>query len=131
MSSINKLEMASALLKNSHISIHKSFFGLKQKAIYVPTGSKLTVMVNEYDNENAALVENILNTEDARLENEIRRSGVIKSSPIGGLRLEVVITADHQFVAAQTFRYIDLRYKAVTTFRIFEGKSAEIFSTIL
>ena len=77
MSSINKLEMASALLKNSHISIHKSFFGLKQKAIYVPTSSKLTVMVNEYDNENAALVENILNTEDARLENEIRRSGVI------------------------------------------------------
>lgn len=129
MASINKLEMLAALSADSRVNIKKSFFSTK--AIHVPSGNAMQVVVNEYDANGAATIETILKAKDDRIEAEIQRVGAPKTAPIGCLRLEIVATPDHQFVALQAFRYADLRYKPVSDFRVFEGALAEAVAQLL
>lgn len=123
MASITKLEMAAALSADNRINIKKSLFSTK--GIHAPSGQKLEVVVNEYDQNGGATVDTILKAADDKLEGEVKRLGVPASAAIGNLRLEAVFTPDHQFAAVQAFRYTDLRYKATTPARFLEGKAAE------
>lgn len=123
MASIKNLEMAAALSADSRIEIKKSLFSTK--GIHTPSGQKLEVVVNEYDANGAATVETLLAAKPEKLAAEIERVGVPHTSPIGCLRMEAVMTPDHQFAAVQGFRYTDLRYKPVTDLVIVEGADAE------
>lgn len=129
MASISKLEMLAALSADTRVNIKKSFFSTK--AIHVPSGSTMQVVVNEYNTNGAATIETILKAKDDRIEAEIQRVGVPAPAPIGCLRLEAVTTPDHQFLALQAFRYADLRYNAVSDLRFFEGALAEAVSKLL
>lgn len=129
MASISKLEMAPALSADNRIDIKKSFFSTK--GIHVPSGQKLDVVVNEYDQNGGASIETLLKASDDKLAAELARIGVPQPAAIGNLRLEIVLTPDHQFAAVQAFRYSNLRYQPTTELRFLEGAAAETISQLV
>ena len=48
MAKIKNLHMADAVISNNDIRVTSTFFGLGEKATYLPTGSRITARVSDY-----------------------------------------------------------------------------------
>ena len=75
MSNIKNLEMAKAVFAKSYISINKSFFGLCQKVIYAPTGSRVKAICQEYSAEDGLRLEQLLSLPCEKMEAELASEG--------------------------------------------------------
>ena len=127
MANINHLEMAGAFSALPQISIKKSFFGLKTNIIYTTTQSSIQIIQEEYDTTNGKLIVNLLLCSQEKLVAEAGKQNIAKAS-IGKMRLDVCISEDKQFIAAQLLQFVDLNYVPITDMKVFEGKAAEAFA---
>lgn len=130
MANINHLEMAGAFSALPQISIKKSFFGLKTNVFYTTTQSSIQVIQEEYDVTNGKLIENLLLCSPEKLVAEAGKQNIAKAS-IGKMRLDVCISEDKQFIAAQLLQFVDLRYVPITDMKVFEGTAAEAFAQVI
>ena len=72
-----------------------------------------------------------METKQENLEEAIAKISDIKSSQIGGYRLQVAVSDDHQFAALQMFTFSDFQYRPMTDVKIYVGDRAKLISKIL
>lgn len=131
MPSIKNLEMAAAISAYKNIHIQKSFFGLSQKVVYAPTGSVVSVRVNEYAPAEGERLVHLLSLSPGKIESELLAKGKPQPTEVGHFRLEVCLSDDRQFCALQLFRFTDFSYVPVSDPRFFEGEDAQVIARLL
>jgi hypothetical protein len=127
---IKNLKMAEAIFANEKISVKKSFMGLSTSVVYTPTGSAVKAIGEEYNQEDGNKIEAVINAKDENLEVAVKAAAGVKPAAMSNIRLEGCMSADHEFVALQLLAYRDLRYSPITDVKIYEGKDAELISTL-
>lgn len=130
MSKLKNMEMAEAVFSRGCVSTEKAFFGLKENLFYVPTNSKIDVLQHEYTPENGRKVEIILNTNVSSLETVVKAEGKVPTTMVGNVRLDICVSRDRQFVALQMFRFGSGDYQPVTDVCFYEGREAELVTSI-
>lgn len=125
------METAQVVLNHKNITTEKSFFGLKTRIIYTPTGT--AVKAEEYElnpNMGDKLIK-ILNTPEEKLEKAVAAAGKVETSQIGHYHLETFISEDKAFAAMQIFRFVDFVNVPASDLVIYEGNSAAILADII
>ena len=92
MANIKNLTMGSQLLSDPRINTVSTLFGLSSKAVYVPTGSKISSSVYEYSAQEEDKLKHLLPLTGAALADAARNVKTLKSHDIGNLRLEVCLS---------------------------------------
>ncbi len=123
--------MAYAISSKSCIRIQNSFFGLCQKITYVPTGSRVKVITQEYSREEGEHLERLLAMSVAHLETELASKGKPATTAVGYYRLQACVSDDRLFCAVQLFCFFDLMYHPLGDPRFFEGKEAKAVSKLI
>ena len=131
MANNKNMEMAEAVSSKSYISIKESFFGLCQKVIYVPTGSRVKALTQEYSPDEGGRLEKLLALPVDKLKAELASKGKPVTAAVGHYQLQACVSEDRQFCAVQLFRYADLMYHPIAEPRFFEGKDAEIVANLI
>ena len=131
MPNIKNLEMAEAVSSKSYIHIDKSFFGLCQKVIYVTTGSRVKVVIQEYSPEEGGKMEKLLTLPIEKLEKELASKAKPVTTAMGNYQLQACVSEDHQFCAVQLFRFVDLMYQPLEDPRFYVGKEAEAIAKLI
>ncbi|MBQ7986936.1 MAG: hypothetical protein IJ253_00290 [Bacteroidaceae bacterium] len=124
MANIKNLEMAAAVSSKNYIHISESFFGWIQKVIYVPTGSRVKVITQEYSTAEGARLEKLLSLPLDKVEADLAAKGQPAPTAVGNYRLEACVSDDRQFCAVQLFRFSDLMYHPLDEPCFFEGEAA-------
>lgn len=123
--------MAAAFKALPQVEIKKCFFGLSTSMTYMKTNSKIRIIQNEYDASNGKMLEDLLLTSPEKLVELGAPAKDIKKSDIGNYRLDVCLSDDKQFLAAQLLRFVDFNYVEITDMKVFEGKASEIIAEII
>ena len=126
MTKIKKLEMASVVSNEKDITVTESFFGLCEKAIYKPTGSRVKADTYEYSQNNGERLITLVDSGTEELENQLGRGVIIRATPVGHIRAEVCVSSDRQFLALNILRFSNFKYVPVGDPRLFRGHDAQI-----
>ena len=130
MSRIKDLDMAPALSSHPDINIQSLFFGLVEKDIYTPTGSRLTGHIYEYSPFNGERLHQMLDGKIEQIEKVVTQGSFPVAVPVGNIRAEVCRSDDHQFVAIQLLHFADFEYKPLCEMKYFKGHDAELVSRL-
>lgn len=131
MSNIKNMEMAEAISADSRIVIKKSFLGFGLKAVYEPTQSPVKATSCYCSAETGKQLKELLGTPDEQLKDALKHIDKVEPKAIGPVRLEMLQSADGQFVALQTFYFAEFKYQPSSPLRIFEGEAAGLVSKVL
>lgn len=126
MAKINNMEMAQMLSQQGLITVKSSFFGLKKSYIYVPTGSMLSGITNEYNPQEGEQLIRLAQLSPEQMNTEVTAKGKPQPTPVGHIRMELCASADHQYVAFSIYRFVDFAYQPIFPPRCFEGAQAEL-----
>ena len=130
MTKIKKLEMAAAVSNEKDITVTESFFGLCEKAIYTPTGSRVKADTYEYSQSNGERLITLVDSGIKELEKEIERGVIVRATPVGHIRAEVCVSDDRQFLALNILKFSNFEYVPVRGPRLFRGHDAEVASRL-
>lgn len=130
MTNIKNLQMWDGICRDARIGISKSFFGLRQTLVYMPTKSEIEAKEIDFSPEDGRRIKAIM---------EAPRDGLVKAVSgfrpkkvdIGNYMLEVCASRDGEFVAVQLFQFAQLSYAPVTEMIIYEGEDAKTFNQML
>ena len=131
MASINSLEMGKTLSTNPNINITKGFLGIGGKAIYTPTNSPLSAVINHYNVESGEPLLKLIDSSDEEIIKKVSQLPALKKLNLGNYRFEACISADHQFVAIQAMRYADFTHSPIREVKYFEGEAAKAIASVL
>ena len=130
MANIKNMKMADVLFANPNIEIKKAYYGLKTIVTYKPTKSPVAAYQLEFAPEYANKLADLLRTPDDKIEEVAKKLGELTNTPNGNVRLEVCVSKDKQFVAAQLLQFRDFDYHAVSEVRIIEGELAATLANL-
>ena len=123
--------MGQALLNNNNLTVKSTLFGLMKRLVYVPTGSPVKVIRDNYHVDAIAPLQRIIESEPKGLAAAIK-SFRAKKQPIGNVELDICISDDKNFVALQLLQFGDeYAYHPITEPVFFEGEQAQLVATIL
>ena len=123
--------MANALLAHEKLSIKSTLFGLKKQLVYIPTGSPVKVIRDNYHADAIAPLQRIIESDGKGLAAAVKAFRV-KKQPIGNVELDICISNDKNFVALQLLQFGDeYAYHPVTGPVFFEGEQAQLVAKIL
>ena len=126
MSRIKDLDMASSLSTHTDVTINSSFFGLIEKVVYNPTGSRITAHTFEYSPFNGERLQQMLEGNIEQIERVITQDTIPIAVPVGNIRAEVCRSDDHQFVAIQLLHFSNFEYRPLCEVKYFKGRDAEV-----
>lgn len=124
------MEMGVAVSAHKNIDIKKSFFGLKTEVVYVPTNSAVDCYRYEYSPEAEGNLRRLLGATDEKIAEEAKSVGRMKRVDMGNVRLEVAVSADHEFMALLVTKYVDFNYVPVSDVKIYEGAGAQAMAVL-
>nr|MBP7473191.1 hypothetical protein [Prevotella sp.] len=126
---LNNLTMADAVANDTRISVKKSFFGLKENVIFLPTKSMVNVFRKEYTAEVGKNIENLL---DKNADELLSSDNTNSFSPVntGNYMVEGCMATDHQYVALRVYRFESLRFNPLMDTKFYVGKVAEKIATL-
>lgn len=131
MANFNKLQMGQALLNNNNLRVKSALFGLKKQLVYVPTGSPVKVIRDNYHADAIAPLQRIIESDSKGLAAAVK-SFRAKKQPIGNVELDICISDDKNFVALQLLQFGDeYTYHPITDPAFFEGEQAQLVASIL
>lgn len=131
MANFNNLQMANALLAHEKLSVKSILFGLKKRLVYIPTGSPVKVIRDNYHADAVDQLRRIIESDDKGLAAAVK-SFRAKKQPIGNVELDICLSEDKNFVALQLLRFGDeYAYHPITEPAFFEGEQAQLVSSIL
>ena len=130
MTKIKKLEMAAAVSNEKDITVTESFFGLCEKAIYTPTGSRVKADTYEYSQSNGERLITLVDSGIKELEQDLERGLIVRATPVGHIRAEVCVSDDRQFLALNILKFSNFEYVPVRGPRLFRGHDAEVASRL-
>ena len=123
--------MANALLVHEKLSVKSTLFGLKKRLVYIPTGSPVKVIRNNYHADAVDQLQRIIESDDKGLAAAVK-SFRAKKQPIGNVELDICLSEDKNIVALQLLRFDDeYAYHPITEPAFFEGEQAQLVSSIL
>ena len=123
MTNIKNLQMWNDICTDAHISIRKSFFGLRTTAVYSPTDSIIDARILEFSPADGNHLRQIFNTSGIELDRII---GDFRPKPTvnGNYMAEVCASRDGAFLAVQLHQFTRMSYEPVTDVLVFEGDDA-------
>jgi len=130
MSKIKNLGMAQAVIAHEHVQVNQTMFGMCEKAVYTPTGSRIKADKCYCTPEVGSRIEALANCPSDKLVAAVRNIGTVTPQEITGTLVEFCKSDDNRFVAIQEFRYGDFRYNPVSPAMFFEGPDAVTVSEI-
>ena len=131
MANFNNLQMANALLAHEKLSIKSTLFGLKKQLVYIPTGSPVKVIRDNYHADAIAPLQRIIESDSKGLATAVKAFRV-KKQPIGNVELDICISDDKNFVALQLLQFGDeYAYHPITDPAFFEGEQAQLIASTL
>lgn len=123
--------MGQALLNNNNLRVKSALFGLKKQLVYVPTGSPVKVIRDNYHADAIAPLQRIIESDSKGLAAAVK-SFRAKKQPIGNVELDICISDDKNFVALQLLQFGDeYTYHPITDPAFFEGEQAQLVASIL
>ena len=122
--------MASVVSNEKDITVTESFFGLCEKAIYKPTGSRVKADTYEYSQNNGERLITLVDSGTEELENQLGRGVSLRATPVGHIRAEVCVSDDRQFLALNILRFSNFEYVPVGGPRLFRGHDAKVASRL-
>ena len=125
MANIKKMEMAQTIFANENISVEKTFFGLKTKLTYKPTGGAVKAEEYDFTPDMGERMLKIIKTPANKLATAIHDAGKIATTPIGHFHLEACMSEDGLWAAMQMFRFTDFKYQPETEVIYFDGENAQ------
>lgn len=131
MANIKNLNMSKALLNTPYIHTASSCFGLLTSYVYTPTSSRLKACCYEYPATKEAELTHLLTLKGDALTAAAKEMKTLANDAIGNLRLEICISADHQFAAVQLFRYSNFVATPVSVLTLFEDGDAGTIASML
>ena len=126
MTKIKNLEMAATISNNNDITINTSFFGLCEKATYVPTGSRVKAQTFEYSPINGERLGILLDSNTDEINRQLNRGVTVRATSVGNMRAEICQSDDRQFLAVNLLRFSNFRYDPVGEVKFFHGHDAEV-----
>ena len=130
MAKIKNLHMADAVISNNDIRVTSTFFGLGEKATYLPTGSRITAHVYDYTASDGERMASLLSKSIDEIAQFVKNGNIVANVPIGNVRAETCVTADNQFLMVQLLRFIDFDYRPMTDVQVFVGSDAEVVASL-
>ena len=130
MSKIKDLDMAFSLSTHTDVTINSSFFGLIEKAVYNPTGSRITAHTFDYSPFSGERLHQMLDGSIEQIEKVVAQGSYPEAVPIGNIRAEVCRSDDRQFVAILLLQFSDFEYKPLCEVKYFKGHDAELVSRL-
>ena len=131
MANFNNLQMANALLAHERLSVKSIMFGLIKRLVYIPTGSPIKVIRDNYHTDAIAPLQRIIESDPKGLAAAVKAFRV-KKQPIGNVELDICISNDKNFVALQLLQFGDeYAYHPITDPAFFEGEQAQLIAKIL
>ena len=122
--------MADAVIGNNDIQITSTFFGLSEKAIYLPTGSRINVRVYDYTSSDGERMASLLSKSIDEIAQIVKNGNLVSNVPIGNVRAETCVSADHKFLMVQLLRFIDFDYRPMSDVQVFVGPDAEVAASL-
>ena len=130
MAKIKNLHMADAVISNNDIRVASTFFGLGEKATYLPTDSRITARVYDYTASDGERMASLLSKGIDEIAQFVKNGNIVANVPIGNVRAEACGTADNQFLMVQLLRFIDFDYRPMTDVQVFVGSDAEVVASL-
>ena len=130
MAKIKNLHMADAVISNNDIQVTSTFFGLGEKATYLPTDSRITARVYDYTASDGERMASLLSKSIDEIAQFVKNGNIVATVPIGNVRAETCVTADNQFLMVQLLRFIDFDYRPMTDVQVFVGSDAEVVASL-
>lgn len=130
MAKIKNLHMADAVISNNDIRVASTFFGLGEKATYLPTDSRITARVYDYTASDGERMASLLSKSIDEIAQFVKNGNIVANVPIGNVRVEACVTADNQFLMVQLLRFIDFDYRPMTDVQVFVGSDAEVVASL-
>ena len=130
MAKIKNLHMADAVISNNDIQVTSTFFGLGEKATYLPTDSRITARVYDYTASDGERMASLLSKGIDEIAQFVKNGNIVANVPIGNVRAEACGTADNQFLMVQLLRFIDFDYRPMTDVQVFVGSDAEVVASL-
>lgn len=122
--------MADAVIGNNDIQITSTFFGLGEKATYLPTGSRINVRVYDYTSSDGERMASLLSKSIDEIAQIVKNGNLVSNVPIGNVRAETCVSADHKFLMVQLLRFIDFDYRPMSDVQVFVGPDAEVAASL-
>ena len=123
MANLKSLQMWENICNDSRIGVSQSLFGLRAKAVYLPTGSELKAGTMGFSASDGMKLKQILLS-----LHEGRKCSLdgFKPKPVpnGNYKVEVCYSDDDAFLAIQLFQFSRLSYEPVTDILFFEEDDA-------
>ncbi|MGM9708330.1 MAG: hypothetical protein ACI3ZB_01800 [Prevotella sp.] len=130
MAKIKNLHMADAVIGNNDIQITSTFFGLGEKATYLPTGSRINARVYDYTSSDGERMASLLSKSIDEIAQIVKNGNLVANVPIGNIRAETCVSADHKFLMVQLLRFIDFDYRPMSDVQVFVGPDAEVAASL-
>ena len=126
------MKMGEAVASHPNISVKTSWFGLKKDFVYTPTGNKLKGYEMSIKSDGCRIANNLITAKTEHdLDTMIEKKERLIDNPNGNERMDIVLSADRQFVALQLFRYENYLFVEVGEPKFFEGEDAMKVTKIL
>jgi hypothetical protein len=129
MANIKSLQMWENICNDSRIGVSQSLFGLRTKAVYLPTGSELKAGTMGFSRSDGMKLQQILLSlhEGQRCSLDGFQP---KPVPNGNYMVEVCYSDDDSFLAIQLFQFSRLSYEPVTDVLVFEEDDARFVGSL-
>lgn len=126
------MKMGEAVASHPNINVKTSWFGLKKDFVYTPTGNKLKGYELNIKGDGCRIANNLITAKTGHdLDTMIEKKERLIDNPNGNERMDIVLSADRQFVALQLFRYENYLFVEVGEPKFFEGEDAMKVTKIL
>lgn len=94
------------------------FFWKSKEVVYAPTGSTAYETSLFFNLKDLPLLSELVE------DNKFSSAQSVRSESNGNIRLDVLLTRDHQFAALQLFQFVPYTYSPVTSVACFKGEDA-------
>ena len=109
----------------SYITRKSSFFGLFNRLVYAPTGSRLNFTSRYFAPILREELKELFALGDQVLEKRLAKMNRFEQAMNGNLLVECCVSADKQFVALQLKHFEQIDYQPISEVRFLQGDAAK------
>lgn len=108
-----------------YITRKSTFFGLINRLVYAPTGSRLNFTSRYYAPILREELKELFALGDQVLEKRLAKMNRFEQAMNGNLLVECCVSADKQFVALQLKHFSQIDYQPISEVRFLQGDAAK------
>ena len=118
-------ELKESVALQTYITRKSTFFGLINRWVYAPTGSRLNFTSRYYAPILREELKELFALGDQVLEKRLAKMNRFEQAMNGNLLVECCVSADKQFVALQLKHFEQIDYQPISDVRFLQGDAAK------